>query len=634
MSVARVRTANNEMLRRSVVGLGIWLASVLAITCETSAQTEWQGPNQMDRTAAGGVPMVLEVAEAESAPLTGNFEVTAPFLGQRVQIPVAGARESENMKVEGGNGMVTLFARDALLKDILALIAEQESLNVVCTTSSETKVSITLHRVPLDDAIDALASVAGCTWTRHKNIVHVFSLADAENLPPELQGRQVQVFQLNYTVAEDVDAIVKGMLSSVGNSFTIASDPADNRKAKDKIVVEDLPAFLDRIQQYIRQIDIPPRQVLIEVHVLEVDLKDGQNHGVNFDHLAKFGSHRLSLGWQGFADPLAPQAAVLNLAGGDTEALIQFLKSTTDAKTLASPKVLVVDGQEARFQVGEKLPYRLTTTSQTSTQESVNFLETGIVLSVTPRIGPNGQILLQARPEVSTGEVNKTTGLPQSETSNVETDVLLQNGQGMVIGGLIQEKDRNTQSKVTHLADIHLLGQLFRSRELEKKRSEIVFVLVPHVLPYPQEYEEANQFDVMRATTPLVHGPLERYPRPWEASLPDAISNPCYCVRPRLRGPIVRNDSYNSTYFEQYQGPDIAPLTPEPTNPELAAPDPPTPEPFPGSVELGEETERGVRPAVHYQQRPRAAGFRRLPPVDREVPPATRAQEGYWRLRP
>ena len=525
----------------------------------------------------------------------------------RVVIPHLGSETAGDVQMEAGSGWITLFARDASLKDVLALVAQKHSLNLVCGVTEDTKVSITLHQTPLEDALTALASVAGCTWTRHNNIIHVFSLADAGNLPPEIQGRQMQVFQLNYAAAEDLDEIVKGMLSPVGSSYIISSDPTDNRKAKDKIVVEDIPTRLTRIERHIQQMDVPPRQVLIEVHVLEVDLEDGQNHGVNFDQLARFGANRLRLGWHGFADPLAPQAAVLELNGGDTEALIQCLKSTTDAKTLASPKVLVVDGQQAKFQVGQRLPYVVTTTSQTSTQESVNFLDTGIVLSVTPRIGPNNQILLQAKPEVSSGQVNPSTGLPETETSHVETDVLLRNGQGMIIGGLIQEQDSNTQSKVTHLGDIHLLGQLFRTRQLQKQRSEIIFVLVPHLLPYPEEYEEASQFDVMRATTPLVHGPLERYPRPWEPSLPDAIYKPQHYILPGGARRACRHPSFERS--REYYEPTIPPLSPTPASADDVEPEPLLDEPAPFTS----------LPANSEPRHSRIAGLRRLPPVDQEI---------------
>ena len=112
-----------------------------------------------------------------------------------------------------------------------------------------------------------------------------------------------------------------------------------------------------------------------------------------------------------------------------------------------------------------------------------------MVLSVTPRITRDNRVLLRVKPEVSSGRVNIETGLPEEETSEVETSVLLRDGQGMVIGGLIQERDSNIQSKIHGLGDLHLIGKLFGHRELEKRRSEIIFVLTPHILPYQQDLQ-------------------------------------------------------------------------------------------------------------------------------------------------
>src|SRR5690606_7175650 len=107
----------------------------------------------------------------------------------------------------------------------------------------------------------------------------------------------------------------------------------------------------------------------------------------------------------------------LRIEGSHLNALIEAVKSTTDAKTLASPKVAVLNGQQAKIQIGGKLGYLVTTTTQTSTMQNVNFLETGVILSVTPVITDDNQILMHVRPEVSSGRINSDTGLPDSETT-------------------------------------------------------------------------------------------------------------------------------------------------------------------------------------------------------------------------
>jgi type II secretory pathway component GspD/PulD (secretin) len=169
-------------------------------------------------------------------------------------------------------------------------------------------------------------------------------------------------------------------------------------------------------------------------------------------------------------------------------------------------------------------------TTETSSLQDVKFLEVGVVLDVTPRISRDNQVALRVKPKVSSGEINKETQVPDEKTTETETDVLMNDGQGMVIGGLIQEKDDSQQSKIPWLGDIWLVGGLFQRHERIKTRSEIIITLLPRVVPYPPQYEAVEQTEVERASTPLFHGPLCPQPRPWESALPSAWQNP---FRPR-----------------------------------------------------------------------------------------------------
>jgi type II secretory pathway component GspD/PulD (secretin) len=111
--------------------------------------------------------------------------------------------------------------------------------------------------------------------------------------------------------------------------------------------------------------------------------------------------------------------------------------------------------------------------------------------------------------------------LPEADTRELQTDVLLGDGQGVVIGGLIQEKDRNIRKKVAFLGDIYLVGRLFQHAELTKERSEIIVTLVPRIVDSPPQTNEQDAVGAERCQIPLFNGPLERVPRPWEASMPD-----------------------------------------------------------------------------------------------------------------
>lgn len=446
--------------------------------------------------------------------------------GTMVQIPLAGSAP-EGVRVESRGSKVSLVMRDAPLGEVLGVLAQQQGLNIVASEGIKAKVSATLSDVPLEEALTHILAVAGYTWVRQGNVIIVTAVASGNRVGPALQGRQLRVFSLDYVSAADLDTAIKGLLSPLGQSFTTQSTDTDARKTQELLVVEDLPQYLERIEQYVAQVDRAPRQVLIEANILAVELKDDVQHGINLGYLDKVGSPTFTLRTQGFADSKAlttgtSPAVFFSVAAADIQALVQALETVEDAKTLATPKVLALNGQQARIQIGQQLGYRVTTTTQTSTLEEVQFLAVGVVLRVTPWITQDNQVVMQVQPKVSTGQINPETKLPEEETTEVETSLMLPDGYGMVIGGLIQEEDLETQQKIPLLGDIWLVGRLFQNRKLTRRRTEIIITLVPHVVPYrPTRYQaECEQFQ--RATTPLVYGPLRENPRPGEPRVPDA----------------------------------------------------------------------------------------------------------------
>lgn len=459
-------------------------------------------------------------------------------------IPLASDHDRSAIQLSDADGLISLAVRDAPLRHVLAMIAESQQMNLVFAASTDVPVTATLEKVPLSQALDSLLSASGYMWAQNGNVVYVTSIAAAEGLPPNVQDRRVSVLELDFASAVDLDQAVKGLLSPVGKSWILETNKEDNRRTKEAIVVEDLAAYVDRIEQYIAEADQPPRQVMIEVHLLEVDLGKNKAHGVNLSSLARLANTNLVLQGTGMVNPLpssspidvgAPATATnptfyLQASGGDLTSLIQALITTTDAKTLASPRILAINGQESRLQIGEQLGFRVTTTTQTSTLESVEFLDVGVVLTVTPRITRDGRVLMKVKPEVSSGQVNPDTGLPEEETTELQTDVLLNSGQGMVLGGLIQERDSTSVSRVPILGSIPYAGFFFQRRVTDTTRSELIVAMVPHVLPYTSIQQQRNDADTARAFDPLVYGPLCKYPRPYESKLADIIRQHPYRV--------------------------------------------------------------------------------------------------------
>ena len=483
------------------------------------------------------------------APISSN--VDPQTLPDRVTVPLQEAVLPERSVVSRvGENNITLIIRNGSLPAVLSAIAEEMNRNIVAAADVTGQISVTMTNVPLERALDAILSVNGYRWTQQERIILVSSISGQAVLSPLVQGREVRVFHLNYVSATDLDKTVKGLLSPVGKSYVTEVSPLDKRRTREELVVEDLPDYLDRIQSYIHQADKPPPQVLIEAHVLQVDLRDDNRHGVNLQNIASLTGGDITLTANGFADRTASPAFIINVDGRRLDAVVELIKQTTDAKTLASPKVLAVNGQEARIQIGQSLGYLTTTTTQTSTLQQVNFLDLGIVLTVTPIISNDGQILMTVKPEVSSGQINTTTNLPDSNTTEVESTVLMPSGHAMVVGGLISDNDNDQQSKVPFVGDIPGLGKLFQRRTRVKSRREIIIALLPRIVPYNDIAQHQHAAEVQRATTPLTYGPLIPTDRTsLEARLPSAnhVCEPLGKPMEKFPTPPVAYSPHHST---------------------------------------------------------------------------------------
>lgn len=430
--------------------------------------------------------------------------------------------ERDLPRVAGGAmAPITMHLDDVDVRKALEMLSREAAVSLMISPGVKGRVTVNLTNTSPEEALDAILRLANLVAHGEKGILFVYTPEEYAR-----SDRSIRSFPLDHVGAADVEKAVRSLLSPAGNAFVLQSSPNDNRMARDAIVVEDGQDQLRRVEQCIAQIDRPARQVLIEAHILEVKLEDTKKCGINWNYFFRVMNSNVDLRLHGLADPLAPHAFFVNLKGGDLTALIECLKATSDVKTLASPKLLVMHGQKARIQIGEKIGYRVIMTTETSAMEDVKFMEVGVVLDVSPRISRDRQVALRVKPKVSSGSIDAETKLPNEKTTETETDVLMSDGQGMVIGGLIQEKDDNTQMKIPWLGDIWLVGGLFQRHERVKSRSEIIITLLPRVFPYPPEYEMTEQTETTRAATPLFQGPLCPYPRPWEPSLPSAWRPP------------------------------------------------------------------------------------------------------------
>ncbi len=504
-----------------------------------SERAETQTPSrrlQLPRRYGGDVrrvqgtaatPVFAQHVEALPSPPQADRKDSPLRATSRVEgkVPITGWDADVDMAQGPGDRIDRLVVRDASLSKVLSLLAQAYQLNVVAANDIDAIISITLRDVALEEALTAILSVANYTWVNRDGIILITSLTDSTQLPPAIQGREVQIFDLDFVSAATVSEAVSSFLSPIGKMSIIESDKADNRRTQEMIVVEDIPGALARIASYLAQVDRPPRQVLIEAHILQVTLKDNEKNGVDFDALARVAGANIHLKTVGFAPTIAGtntgNGFFATVNGGDLTGVIELLQTTSDTKTLGSPKVLVLNQQEAMVHVGEDLGFQTTVTSELQSTQAPQFLQVGVLLTITPRITRDNRILLHVKPEVSTGVIDPITQVPNKKTTELETDVMLNNGQGMVIGGLIDEQDSTLQSKIPYLGDLWRVGFFFRKSDVTKERKEVIIALVPRIQPYDAEYRDYEQGELIKAQTPLYQGPLCYTDRPFDAQLPD-----------------------------------------------------------------------------------------------------------------
>ncbi|MEA3328713.1 MAG: secretin N-terminal domain-containing protein [Candidatus Omnitrophota bacterium] len=327
-----------------------------------------------------------------------------------------------------------------------------------------------------------------------------------------------RVFELQYATVEDLSTgISEALTPDVGS---IRTDERTN-----KIIVQDLPYKLKEIEQIIAAFDTRTKEVFIEARIVEITLNDDFAMGVNWDSLF---STITDIGIVGSFPIAFPAGAVGSLGrvsigkwkegfftdeGAASEewhsgrldprkanAALTFLRTLGEVKIVSSPHIAVCNNEEAQIMVGTRQPYATSTISQSETSAttswSAEFVDVGITLTVTPTINKDGFVRMHIKPEVSTlrdwFEITDEAGtaqirLPEVDTSNAETDVLVEDGKTIIIAGLISERDYENEDKFPVLGDIPVLGNLFKSKSKGSRTRELVIFLTPHIIHHEKK---------------------------------------------------------------------------------------------------------------------------------------------------
>ncbi len=298
---------------------------------------------------------------------------------------------------------------------------------------------------------------------------------------------KTEVFKLNYAKAESVatalsDVVTKG----------IATIKVDNRV--NQVIVTDYENKMAKIKSMVSNFDERTKEVEIDAKIVQVNLNDKTSFGIDWEYVL---NKKLNVkGMFGHVITTTGNKWTVGTANpkdhNDYSAVIEALKTIGSTKILSSPRLTVVNNESAKILVGSKQVYVTTAAvqSQTSTEtaETVNFVDVGVKLYVTPSISHDGFVSLKIRPEVSSVLQNYTTStgniIPIVDTSEAETTVLVEDGSTVVIAGLMKEEKIKTINKIPLIGDIPFLGALFRNTIDEIKKTELVIFLTCKIVDF------------------------------------------------------------------------------------------------------------------------------------------------------
>ncbi len=379
--------------------------------------------------------------------------------------PAKAALASNATTARGRKFSLTL--RDTPIQEAFEMLAKRGRINLLVAPDVVGTVSANLYDVSLDTAIDNVARSAGLSVSRDKQSVYI-SIPDAHRTAALRDARkQVRSFKVQYSDVASVESIMREYLSDDGSLTSLV----DRRM----VIVRDDPDVIRQLSDLLKHIDAQPRQILIEAKILEITLTDEETFGVDWQ--AKRGDGNfgtLSLAKRDTA------GMFLNILGTDLDAYLSALSTTGRVRTLSTPKLLVLEDQSAEVVVGDKLGFRVVTTTGNTTSESVQFLESGIILRVKASVDGNDKILLDVHPEVSNGSL--VDGLPVQKTTEVTTNILAKSGDEIFIGGLLRRTNTDSVTGVPGLSKVPLLGTLFRKTEDTGNRTETVVIITPRLV--------------------------------------------------------------------------------------------------------------------------------------------------------
>ncbi len=495
--------------------------------------TDFGTPVQTVTTTQSGdrVRMVIEPR--------GNWEHSAYQSDTQFVVEVRPVKVDPNKLTQGtgyAGEKLSLNFQNIEVRSLLQVIADFTNFNVVTSDTVTGSLTLRLKDVPWDQALDIILQAKGLglrksgnvIWIAPKDELAIKEQADLEagKKKTELEPLRTQSFQLNYTKAEDVAKGLAGTNTGGGGSASTkilsARGSVISDQRTNQLFVTDIPSKLEEVQSLIARIDIPVRQVLIEARIVEAsdtfgkslgaklgfsDLRGARGGvpgwGIGGDNRASVGGNYAGIGAQTLQTGIGatafnnsqfvnlpaigqggydPASFALSIFGASSNRFLNLEISALEAdgkgKIVSSPRIVTADQVKAFISQGQKVPFQKSTSSGAT---AVEFIEATLKLEVTPQITPEGNIIMDVK--INKDSLGALTALGREiNVKEIKTQVLVENGGTVVIGGIYEQQSNDTITKVPFLGDVPVLGNLFKTKTQDSQRTELLVFLTPKVV--------------------------------------------------------------------------------------------------------------------------------------------------------
>ncbi len=472
----------------------------------------------------------------------GAWEHSAYQSDNQFVLEVRAQKVDPNKLVQGAGyagEKLSLNFQNIEVRALLQVIADFTNFNVVTSDTVTGNVTLRLKDVPWDQALDIILQAKNLGLRKSGNVILIAPKdelnakekieLEAKKQIAELEPLRTQAFQLNYAKVQDIaNGITGSSTGSGGSGSGTATRILSQRGAvvfetrTNQLFVTDIPSKLEEVQALIAKIDIPVRQVLIESRLVIADEEFGRSLGVRLgatdlraqqggipgyslggNNYVSIGGNMNAVGSQTLQTPTGtatfadsqfvnlpatgangfnPATFALSLFNSTANRFLNLEISALEAdgkgKVVSSPRVITADQQKALIEQGEELPYQVATSSGAT---SLQFRKANLKLEVTPQITPEGNVILDV--DITKDSVGRaTTAGFAINTKHVKTQVLVENGGTVVIGGIFEQQEREDVTKVPWLGDVPYLGNLFKTRTTSSAKTELLIFLTPKVV--------------------------------------------------------------------------------------------------------------------------------------------------------